>query len=105
MAKRQVKDRGARSTAKKAGRRVLMLGSEALPFSKTGGLADVLSALPAALGRLGWDVTLVIPRYRGVTAGSFVDRFAVTIGGWTGELGMGEVPLGAGGRAILVDCP
>jgi glycogen synthase len=28
---------------------VLMVGSEAVPFSKTGGLADVLGALPAAL--------------------------------------------------------
>ena len=30
-----------------------MIGSEAVPFAKTGGLADVLGALPAALGRLG----------------------------------------------------
>ena len=43
---------------------VLMIGSEALPFSKTGGLADVLGALPQALAQLGWDVTLAIPRYR-----------------------------------------
>ena len=41
---------------------VLIIGSEALPFSKTGGLADVLGALPPALARLGWDVTLVIPQ-------------------------------------------
>ena len=32
--------------------RVLMVASEATPFSKTGGLADVASALPRALGRL-----------------------------------------------------
>ena len=31
-----------------------MIGSEASPFSKTGGLADVLGALPPALARLGW---------------------------------------------------
>ncbi len=46
-----------------------MIGSEALPFSKTGGLADVLGALPPALARLGWDVTLALPRYRGMSAG------------------------------------
>ena len=40
---------------------VLIIGSEALPFAKTGGLADVLGALPSALARLGWDVTLVLP--------------------------------------------
>ena len=46
-----------------------MIGSEALPFAKTGGLADVLGALPKALIRLGHTVDLVIPRYRGINAG------------------------------------
>jgi starch synthase len=44
--------------------RVLEVASEAVPFAKTGGLADVAGALPAALARLGLDVTLVIPAYR-----------------------------------------
>ena len=39
--------------------RILMIASEAQPFSKTGGLADVATALSKALGRLGHDVTLV----------------------------------------------
>lgn len=42
-----------------------MVGSEAAPFSKTGGLADVLGALPAALVRRGEKVAVVLPRYRG----------------------------------------
>lgn len=46
--------------------RVLMVASEAAPFAKTGGLADVAGALPRALARLGCDVTLVIPAYREV---------------------------------------
>jgi starch synthase len=46
--------------------RVLLVASEASPFAKTGGLADVAGALPAALGRLGCDVTLVMPAYREV---------------------------------------
>jgi starch synthase len=46
-----------------------MIASEAQPFSKTGGLADVAMALPKALGRLGHDVTVITPRYRGVTDG------------------------------------
>ena len=45
---------------------ILMVGSEAVPFAKTGGLADVTSALSKALGRLGHRVTLVIPKYRAV---------------------------------------
>ena len=44
--------------------RVLEVASEAVPFAKTGGLADVAGALPGALGRIGCDVTLVIPGYR-----------------------------------------
>ena len=63
----------------------LLIGSEAVPFAKTGGLADVLGALPPALARLGWDVTLAIPRYRGVTAGSLVDSFSVTVGGFSSK--------------------
>jgi starch synthase len=43
--------------------RVLFVASEAAPFAKTGGLADVAGALPAALARLGCDVTLVLPAY------------------------------------------
>lgn len=43
-----------------------MVASEAAPFAKTGGLADVLGSLPAALRRLGEDVAVVLPRYRGV---------------------------------------
>jgi len=40
---------------------VLLIGSEAQPFAKTGGLADVLGALPPALQRLGWDATVALP--------------------------------------------
>jgi starch synthase len=45
---------------------VLFCVSEAVPFAKTGGLADVAGALPAALRRLGLDVRVVMPLYRGV---------------------------------------
>ncbi len=86
-------------------RSVLIIGSEAVPFAKTGGLADVLGALPLALARLGWDVTLVLPRYRGVTGGSLAERFPLTVGGYATEVGMYEVPLGERVRAMLVDVP
>jgi len=88
---------------------VLLIGSEAVPFAKTGGLADVLGALPPALARLGWDATLVVPRYRGVTAGTLAGRFPVSVGGYTRDIGFYEAPLGVRGdgaaRAILIDCP
>ena len=41
--------------------------SEAVPFAKTGGLADVCGALPRELAKLGHTVTLVMPAYRGIT--------------------------------------
>jgi starch synthase len=100
------KARGSARKAKAAGpRRVLMIGSEALPFAKSGGLADVLGALPQALARLGWDVTVALPRYRGVTAGTELERFVVTVGGFAREAAFFDAPIGDGARALLVDCP
>jgi starch synthase len=43
---------------------LLMVASEAVPYAKTGGLADVTGALPLELARLGHDVILLLPRYR-----------------------------------------
>jgi starch synthase len=85
--------------------RILMITSEAYPFSKTGGLADVASALPKALGRLGHEVTLVTPRYRGMEAGSLVDRSVVEVAGTRFEVALGERPLGPGARVLFLDCP
>ncbi len=44
-----------------------MVASEAVPFAKSGGLADVVGALPPALVAAGDDVAVVLPRYRGVS--------------------------------------
>jgi starch synthase len=46
--------------------RILTVTSEAAPYAKTGGLADVLMALPRALVRLGHSVDVILPRYRGI---------------------------------------
>jgi len=43
--------------------KILMVASEAAPFAKTGGLADVVGALPAALKPLGHEVAVLLPRY------------------------------------------
>jgi starch synthase len=45
--------------------KILFLSSEGLPYSKTGGLADVAQALPKALAEMGHEVAVLLPRYRG----------------------------------------
>jgi len=43
---------------------IAFAASECVPFSKTGGLADVVGALPKALAALGHQVSVYLPRYR-----------------------------------------
>lgn len=46
--------------------RVLFVGSECVPFSKTGGLADVMGALPKELKKQGVDVRVISPLYSAI---------------------------------------
>jgi starch synthase len=88
--------------------KILFVSSEVAPFAKTGGLADVAGALPKALRRLGHDVRIVMPAYRGVLARApFVATgvsVQVPVGGfiepaeiWQGEIA--DVPV------YLIDHP
>src|ERR1041385_5378120 len=43
---------------------IAFAASECVPFSKTGGLADVVGALPRALAALGHQISVYLPRYR-----------------------------------------
>jgi starch synthase len=85
--------------------RILMVASEAHPFSKTGGLADVATALSQALGRLGHEVILMTPRYRGVSAGQRRDRLRAFVANQWFDADVYEEPLGENARALLLDCP
>jgi len=82
-----------------------MVVSEAVPYSKTGGLGDVGGALPAALARMGHRVTVVTPRYRGVEGGEEIAAFPR--GAWLGapEFRILERRHGDGVRFRLIDCP
>jgi starch synthase len=50
------------------GLKILMIASEAVPYIKTGGLADVVGALPKALQSLGHQVIVVLPKYSAIPA-------------------------------------
>lgn len=60
--------------------RVLMVTPEATPFAQTGGLGEVLSALPAELSGLGVDVDVVMPKYRGINTDKFkIEKMDVSV--------------------------
>jgi starch synthase len=86
------------------GVRILMVASEAMPFVKSGIVAEKLRALPRALARLGHDVDVVIPRYRGITAGERIATVSVALGGQVAEAGIHAVTA-AGVRTAFVDHP
>ena len=82
--------------------RILHVASEAVPFVKTGGLADVLGALPKGLVDQGSDARVVIPGFGGAVAKAeampgFTWReggMTIEAGGVDHHLGIGEVQVG-----------
>jgi starch synthase len=65
--------------------KVLFVASESDPFIKTGGLGDVANALPKYLNKLGLDVRVVIPKYKGIKPEfkekmNFIKWFMVPVG-------------------------
>src|SRR5271170_3220327 len=71
LKKRAVRRKSTKSSGENT-LRILFVASEGLPFSKTGGLADVVEALPKALVAQGHEVAVVLPRYRGTKATAVV---------------------------------
>ena len=88
--------------------KVAFVASEGVPFSKTGGLADVVGALPKALAALGHEVEVILPRYRSTPEGASVPHArSLTL-----ALGSGYkfAAVQDGGRAhqvqtYLIECP
>ena len=86
--------------------RILMVASEAAPFAKTGGLGDVLGSLPPALARLGDEVAVVLPRYRGVALPRerIWDNLPIHAGPYAYFVGIDQV-IRQQVRYLFVDCP
>jgi starch synthase len=83
-----------------------MISSEAAPFAKTGGLADVVGALPTALQAFGDEVAVVLPRYASIDlkrARRVWEGMAVYFGPAGFPLTIYQAP--AEYPVYLVDCP
>ncbi|HUU56849.1 MAG TPA: glycogen synthase GlgA [bacterium] len=65
--------------------RAVIVVSEAVPFAKTGGLADVAGSLPKALAKVGANPVLIMPYYKEVSRGGFCEK----------RVGRLDVPVGA----------
>ena len=88
--------------------RVAILTSEAVPFAKTGGLADVSGALPKALSEHDVDAKLILPLYdqidRTLLNGGSVENVRVE---WRGQVHMVRFWYSdaAGAPAYLLEAP
>ena len=84
---------------------VAFVASEMTPFMKTGGLADVVGALPKALAALGHRVTVFLPRYGAIPypPGEYVGGADVPVGGLARGVGYFERVLGDGVRVVFVE--
>jgi len=86
-------------------KRVLSVASECVPLVKTGGLADVVGALPGALAGQGWEMRVVLPAYRALRplCADWPEVFARDdLFGGRGVVKAGEVD---GIAVLLLDAP
>ncbi|MGC1943361.1 MAG: glycogen synthase, partial [Candidatus Acidiferrales bacterium] len=86
--------------------KILFVASEALPYSKTGGLADVVEGLPKALSEMGHEVAVFLPRYRGnkITS-TIVSSLTIPLGTTLRFPALAEAATVAGVRYYFLDDP
>jgi starch synthase len=90
--------------------RIVQISPEAVPYAKTGGLADVAGALSAYLARSGHEVTLFLPFYRMTRAAGFEPgpvelELSPAELGLPAEASIRSVPSTSGLRVRVVDAP
>jgi starch synthase len=87
---------------------VAILSSEAVPFAKTGGLADVAGALPKALREHGTDAIVILPHYDQIDRGFLTDKVIDNVPvEWRGGIRPTRVwqSEAAGAPAYLIEAP
>jgi len=90
---------------------IVFASSECVPFAKTGGLADVVGALPAELVKLGHQVTVYLPLYQGVKkfiVGDWnfaIRSITIPFEHYNRFVGIVDGGLRNGVRHYFVDCP
>lgn len=86
--------------------KILFVASEGLPYSKTGGLADVVEALPKALRAMGHDVAVLLPRYHANKIHSMlISSVTVALGDRLRFPAIAEADAVDGVRYFFVDDP
>jgi starch synthase len=88
--------------------RIVIVASEGVPHSKTGGLADVVGALPKALAGLGYSPEVVLPRYRMTKPGRALPQLkslTLPLSAGFKFAGIQDGGSADGVQFYLVDCP
>src|SRR5579872_5030893 len=91
-----------------SGLKVAFVASEGVPFSKTGGLADVVGALPKAVAALGHEVEVILPRYRVTPQGSSVPHaqsLTLALGSGFRFAAVQDAGRAHQVQTYLIDCP
>jgi len=88
--------------------KIVFVASESVPYSKTGGLADVVGALPKAVASLGYEVEVFIPRYKMTKPGALLTDAGSVTAPLSGGFKFASIQIASssdGVRTYLMDCP
>jgi starch synthase len=88
--------------------KIVFVASESVPYSKTGGLADVVGALPKALASLGYEVEVFLPRYKITKPGAVVPGAGSVTIPLSGGFKFASIQVAGetnGVRTYLMECP